>query len=94
MPYIEVGAVTTDTRDLFPSKAAIKRAWAADPASVTFISVATVVAPSRGQAFNGPVTCPADLPAGTKLTVVGPDPERKRNYYGTVEVAKGAVKIS
>lgn len=94
MAFIEVGAVDARSGALFPSKAAIKRAWTADPSSVRFISVASVVSPSRGAAFNGPVLGPESLPAGTKLTLVGPDPERQRNYYGTVEVAKGKVKIS
>ena len=95
MPYIEVGATASATGALFPSKAAIIRAWKADPASVRFTSVGTVVDGGvRGARFNGPVTSPADLPAGTKLTVVGPDPERQRNYYGTVEVKGGKVRIS
>lgn len=93
MAYIEVGAVTPQGGQ-FPSKAQIKRSWAADPASVIFVSVSSVASPGRGTAFNGPVTCPADLPSGTKLTIVGPDPERARNYYGTVEVRAGKVKIS
>ncbi len=88
MAFIEVGAVAAQTGALFPSKAALKRAWAYDRRSVRFISVATVIAPRRGEAFDGTVSTPADLPTGTKLTLVGPDPERQRNYYGTVEVAR------
>lgn len=94
MPYIEVGATVTANGALFPSKAAIIRAWKADPGSVTFTSVGDVVNPQMGGRFCGPVRTPADLPVDTKLNVVGPDPFRQRNYYGTVEVKKGVVKIS
>jgi hypothetical protein len=94
MAFIEVGATDSATGALFPSKAAIRRAWTADPQSVRFTSVASVVAPRDGQAFNGPVSTPADLPENTKLMLVGPDPYRQRNYYGTVEVKKGKIVIS
>ena len=89
MPFIEVKATATATGALFPSKAAIKRAHAADPGSVTFQSVQ-----GMGGYFYGTVTGPESLAPGLKLTIVGPDPEVSRNYYGTVEIAKGKVKIS
>lgn len=88
--FIEVGAIQTRSGAFFPSKAAIKRAWAADPASVTFCAVGDVV----GNQFNGPVTCPDDLPAGVKLTVVGPNPFSDRRFYGTVQIKNGKVVIS
>lgn len=37
----------------------------------------------------------SDLKPGTKLSVVGPDPYTKRNWYATVEVkSDGKVKVS
>lgn len=89
MAFIEVKATASASGALFPSKAAIRRAWEADPRSVTFQSVQGL-----GGYFYGPVLGPESLPNGLKLTVVGPDPERLRNYYGTVEVKGGKVKIS
>lgn len=89
MAFIEVKATATATGALFPSKAAIRRAWEADPNSVTFQSVQGL-----GGHFYGPVLGPESLPDGLKLTVVGPDPEVLRNYYGTVEVYKGKIRIS
>lgn len=95
MAFIEVGATAAGTGALFPSKAAIKRAWAADPASVIFTSVGSVMDGGRqGAAFRGPVTGPESLPENTKLTLVGPDPFRQRNYYGTIEVVtKGGQRV-
>lgn len=95
MAFIEVGASLAHNGALFPSKAAIKRAWTADPASVIFTSVGSVVDGGRvGASFNGPVLGPESLPEGTKLSLVGPDPFRQRNYYGTIEVVtKGGQRV-
>ena len=89
MPFIEVRA--TDYRGgLFASKAAMKRAIAADPSQVRFTSVA-----SLGPSWTGSAAeFLADGPANTKLTVVGPDPYTDRKWYGTVEVKNGQLKAS
>jgi hypothetical protein len=89
MPYAEVKATDARSGALFPSKAAMKRAYAADPASVRFQGVTPM-----GPQFSGTVTSPADLPDGLKLTVVGPDPFTHRAWYGTVEAKNGKIKIS
>lgn len=89
MPFIEVKA-TDYAGGLFKSKAAMRRAIEADPSQVRFVSV-----PSLGPQWSGTAAdFLANGPANTKLTVVGPDPERLRNWYGTVEVKNGQLKAS
>lgn len=68
------------------SKAEVKRA-VADPGQhyVTFYDTS---------AFNPHGSCDVRaLPAG-RHTFVGPDPFNKRNFYGTIEVVNGKVKVS
>lgn len=89
MPFIECKA-TDNKGQAFPSKAAMKRALAADPSRVILNSV-----PSLGGSFYGSATdfLLAGL-AGTKLTIVGPDPQTSRKWYGTIEVKNGQLKAS
>lgn len=89
MAFIEVKA-TDYAGGLFKSKAAMKRAIDADPTRVFFEAVQGLGPKWYGTAAE----FLADGPAGTKLTVVGPDPERLRNWYGTVEVKNGQLKAS
>ena len=86
--YIECGAIQADG-SFFPSKAAIQRAYKADPASVRFVAVGDVM----GNSFNGPVTCPGDIPAGVAINFVGPNPFSDRRFYGNVKVVKGQVRV-
>ena len=88
MAFTEVKS-TDRAGGLFASKAALRRAYDADPGSVRFDSVSPM-----GTQFNGYVRTPEDLPAGLKLTLVGPDPFTDRRWYGTLEVKNGKVKIS
>ncbi len=40
-----------------------------------------------GGEYDGPIS---DMPLGTTITFVGPDPERSRKFYGTItRTAKG-----
>lgn len=92
MPFIEVKATDAATGATFPSKAAMKRAIAADPRKVQFTSV-----PSLGPAWYGTAQefgWSERAKAGLKLTVVGPDPETSRKWYGTIEVKNGKLKAS
>lgn len=89
MAFIEVRA-TDYAGGLFKSKAAMKRAIAENPSRVRFTSVASLGPRWTGSAAE----FLTDGPAGTKLTVVGPDPYTDRKWYGTVEVKNGQLKAS
>ena len=85
MAYINVGASVDGMR--VKSKAALKRAIKDSPATVAFDSTSPM-----GESFNGG---PSQIPAGVKLSVVGPDPYTDRRWYATVEItATGVVKVS
>jgi hypothetical protein len=85
MSYLNTGAYVSGSRPA--SKAALKRALLADPASLSFDKTAAF--------FNGEGTLTlADLEPGLKLTVTGPDPYVKRNWYATVELVNGKVRIT
>jgi hypothetical protein len=86
MSYINCGA-TTVTGERFKSKAALKRAMAEDPSKVLFYGTAQELGPQLGNV--GTVT-----PVGTTLVLVGPDPERLRNWYGNVVRKNGVIKIT
>lgn len=89
MAFIEVKAMDY-TGGLFPSKAAMKRAIEADSSKVIFEAVQGLGPKWYGTAAEFLTAGPA----GVKLTVVGPDPERQRKWYGTVEVRNGTLKVS
>jgi ABC-type histidine transport system ATPase subunit len=94
MSYINCGA-TTVTGERFKSKAALKRAMAADPSKVLFYGTAQELGPQLGNV--GTVTgnmLDEALPVGTTLVLVGPDPERQRNWYGNVVRKNGVIKIT
>lgn len=44
-----------------------------------------------GNEYDGPAV---DLPAGTKVFFVGPDPYTKRSFYGTLERTAKGLKVS
>lgn len=69
------------------SKAELKR-FIADGGDLSRVRVE---APSMfGNEFDGPLS---EAPNGT-ITFVGPDPYTKRNFYGTIKVSDGSVKVS
>jgi hypothetical protein len=57
------------------SKKAVREALAADPANVRIEATSF-----HGNEFDGNASDPA---APAKVAFVGPDPARKRNFYGT-----------
>jgi hypothetical protein len=66
----------------FKSKAAIKRALAEDPASMSWLEI--------GMGANG-VT---ELEGGKYILIVGPDPYRLRNFFGQVRAKGGKLVVS
>lgn len=88
MTFIEVKATDAVTGETFPSKAAMKRAIAADPRKVRLVSVA------MGPQFHGTAADFLAANFNAKLTVVGPDPFTSRKWYGTIEVKNGKLKAS
>jgi hypothetical protein len=86
---MNIGARSVSTGADYPSKAALKRAIAADPSDVLFYSTEmfTVLSVSEFRASE----IPADVTDTMYLT--GPDPYRSRKYYATVTRRfAGAVK--
>lgn len=67
------------------SKKAVKEACAENPASVRIEATSMF-----GNEYDGPV---ADAPDG-KYSFVGPDPYTKRNFYGTITITNGKVKVA
>lgn len=86
MENINVGAFINNERP--PSKAALKRALANDPAAVRF-DATTAIGPRVGAEFTGDA-----LPEGVRLVLVGPDPYQARNWYGNVELKNGAPRLT
>lgn len=84
MAYINVGALAPTG----PVKT--KKQLKAEIDSIQFYDTSPL-----GQTFHGGWGDLADnFPAGTKLTVVGPDPFTDRKWYATVEVVNGKVKVT
>lgn len=67
------------------SKKAVKEAVAANPESVRVERTSVF-----GNEYDGPLT---GAPVG-KITFVGPDPYRARNFYGTIVVTPQGYKVS
>lgn len=87
MGYVNTGAMVNGRRPA--TKKALRDALTADPGLVQFDST-SMMGPRAGDIISATV---ADI--GTdKMSVVGPDPYTKRNWYATVEVANGKVKVS
>lgn len=84
MGYIEVAATFKATGKPVPTKKALKAALSQDLASVVFDSVGGLFAP-----FSGHVGNLAD--ESTKLTVCGPDPFTRRNWWAKIEIKGGKV---
>ena len=68
------------------SKKAVKEAIAANPSNVS--AEATNL---FGNEFSGPIS---EMPDGTTITFVGPDPYTKRNFYGTIKKVNGKITVS
>ena len=70
------------------SKKAVKEAIAANPASVHLEN-------TSGFSNNFDIDLDEKIAQGDFRTAfVGPDPYNKRNFYGTIEVKDGRVKVS
>jgi hypothetical protein len=81
MTYANVGVQSPHNA----SKKAMKEAIKADPSKVYFYT--TSMFPPQ---WNGSA---AELPDDLVLSVVGPDPERKRSWYASVEKRKDGTVI-
>lgn len=84
--YVEVHATSIPDNSDFPTKAALKRALAADPAKVHIASVSP---------FNAPIRTSVDkAPEAFIYQVTGPNPYTKRNWYANVTVrADGKITV-
>lgn len=83
MSYINVGVFINGMRP--PSKKALREALRDAPETVIFDQTALI----RNEFNGGPIPggtyiTPPLIPAGTNLTVVGPDPYRNRKWYASV----------
>lgn len=68
------------------SKKAVKEAVAADPSKVRI--ECTSFFPGG---YDGPVS---DMPDGSTITFVGPDPATKRNFFGTIKRTGDTFKVA
>jgi hypothetical protein len=87
--YVNVGAQYAADKSDIPTKAALKRAIAANPAEVYFYGTSLI-------GDNGLDTGTLDILAkGVKYSVVGPNPYTNRKWYATVEITvSGAIRVS
>ena len=85
MSFVNVGAWVRFDRPA--TKAALKRALADNPASVTFDPTSMF--------HTGPsLYAVDDITDGVKLSVCGPDPETSRKWFVTVERRNGKIRVS
>lgn len=85
MSYINVGAKLQDGTNV-ATKKALKAALAQDPDSVVFYSTSTMGPQHQGTAG---LLYPGDV-----LSVVGPDPYHRRNWYANVKRgAQGKITV-
>jgi len=59
-----------------PSKKAVKEALAAEPSDVSLVATSFF-----GNEYDGPVT---EMPIEKMATFVGPDEQRRRNFFGNI----------
>lgn len=83
MSYINVGATDRSGKDI-PTKKALREALSQDLASVVFYNTSPM-----GPAFRGHVGNLAD--EATVLTVCGPNPYTKRNWWANIKIKDGKV---
>jgi hypothetical protein len=74
VPYVNVGTSIAGIR--IPTKKALREAVKQSPADVSFDGTSPL-----GPQFNGRAT---EIPEGLILTVCGPDPYERRNWWATV----------
>ena len=67
-----------------PTKKALKEAIASDPSRVSLEATSVF-----GNEYDGRLD---EAPDG-EFSIVGPDPYRQRNWYGTIRVAAGQVTV-
>ena len=87
MSLINVGAYVNGLRP--NSKAALRRALTDGVSRVAF-DVTSPLGPRPGAT----ISATAEDIGDDRLCLVGPDPFTKRNFYGTVSIVKGEVKVS
>lgn len=87
MSYVNVGATVSGRRPA--SKKALREALASAPETVEFDSTA-MMGPRAGDTIKATA---ADI-GSYSLSVVGPDPYTRRDWYATVEVKAGKLKLS
>jgi hypothetical protein len=83
--HINVGARNADGSNV-PTKKALGEAIKKNPQTITFYPTSQFGSQSliRGD----------EVPAGTILNVVGPDPAKSRKWYASVEKTGKGVKVS
>jgi hypothetical protein len=87
MSYVNVGAYVNNRRPA--SKKALREALRDAPATVKFDSTA-LMGPRSGDTIKAE---PADI--GTySLSVAGPDPYSRRDWYATVSVKNGKISLA
>lgn len=79
--------------DGFKSKAAIKRALASDASKVTWLELGTI-ANGFAETRRSSEELLAELDGGRYVLIVGPDPYRKRNFFGQVRAKNGKLVVS
>jgi hypothetical protein len=83
MSYINCGARINGERAR--TKKALREALTTDPSSVVFDPTSM---------FDSQAEIAGDaIPAGTTLSVVGPDPYARRNWYASVSSSNGKVSV-
>lgn len=88
MDYINVGVRWISDGAHVPTKDAMKRALQDAPATVYFYNTSPF-----GTQLSGRVTG-EDIPEGVSLSVCGPDPSKKRDWWAQVSLnGKGRVKV-
>lgn len=90
MTYVNVGVWSTDTGDRIPTKKALKLALVEQPAAVVFDKTSMLDSSGLPEKIHGD-----SIPDGVKLSVCGPDPYTKRNWWATVEKKPdGSLKVA
>jgi hypothetical protein len=85
MAFINVGQHGATT------KKALKEAVKLDPSTVTFYGTSLLGPQLPSVSFSAARL--SEMPEGTKLAVVGPDPYNRRDWYATVEIGRNGVTV-
>ncbi len=84
--YENVGALNASDGTDIPTKKALKDALAANPANVVLYTTSGF---SPKKHIKG-----TELEVGVRYSVTGPNPYSARNWYATVTIANGKIKVS